>query len=207
MRTWWQRLEEARRDKGWTKRELAERSGVDYQRVIKYTNGEVDQPRGDALDRLARAFGRSRLWLQFGERYEQQPSATGGGPGLAGDTYRAPDSTPAPSFAEDDDLFAELAAGLAEIHKSFGLSVDAAEIARIAFQEWPDITAASRTSEERRANTRFVLQRHRRWLIEHRNEILDDGQPPPKKGQSTRAQPRGRARVPKEYGKRKRPER
>ncbi|MBI2585331.1 MAG: helix-turn-helix transcriptional regulator [Rhodospirillales bacterium] len=204
MWTWWQRLEQARRDKGWTKRELAERSGVDYQRVVKYTNGEVDQPRGNALDRLARAFGRSRLWLQFGERYEQQQGATGGGPGLAGDAYRAPGSTPTLSFVDDDDLFAELAAGLAEIHKSLGLSADAAKIAKVAFQEWPDITAASRTPEERRANTRFVLQRHRRWLIEHRNEILDDDQPPPKKGPGTRARPQGRARVRGGMGARRR---
>lgn len=63
---WKQRLNEVFLETGWSKAELARRSGVSYDNVIKYTSGLVDQPRGDTLKRLADALGVDVLWLEKG---------------------------------------------------------------------------------------------------------------------------------------------
>lgn len=51
---------------GWTKAELARRSGVPVDNVTKYLAGRVKQPRGDQLDRLAEALGLDPLYLRSG---------------------------------------------------------------------------------------------------------------------------------------------
>lgn len=71
--TWDQRLSDALRAKGWSKTELARRSGVAYDNVLKYVSGKVDQPRGDTLDKLADALDVERLWLSEGLRSENRP--------------------------------------------------------------------------------------------------------------------------------------
>lgn len=63
---WKQRLQEAFEDTGWSKAELARRSDVSYDNVIKYLSGVVDQPRGDTLPKLAAALGVDPLWLEKG---------------------------------------------------------------------------------------------------------------------------------------------
>lgn len=63
---WFERLQAAIDDLGWKKSELSRRSGVPYDSVNKYLRGDIEQPRGDTLDRLARAIGKSSLWLRDG---------------------------------------------------------------------------------------------------------------------------------------------
>lgn len=63
---WWQRLQEAIDDLGWSKAELQRRSGISYDSINKYLRGEVDNPRGNVLDKLAETIGRPALWLKEG---------------------------------------------------------------------------------------------------------------------------------------------
>lgn len=63
---WWQRLQAAIDDLGWSKAELQRRSGISYDSINKYLRGEVDNPRGNVLDKLAQTIGRPALWLKEG---------------------------------------------------------------------------------------------------------------------------------------------
>lgn len=63
---WWQRLQEAIDDLGWSKAELQRRSGISYDSINKYLRGEVDNPRGNVLEKLAETIGRPSLWLKEG---------------------------------------------------------------------------------------------------------------------------------------------
>jgi len=80
MHQWTKRLHEALRQSGWTKTELARRSGVNYDSLNKYLAGKVEQPRGDRLPRLAKSLGVSGLWLREGVG----PKAAGKSPGGSG---------------------------------------------------------------------------------------------------------------------------
>lgn len=72
---WHERLQRKRAELGWSKRELHRRSGVPYDSVVKYLKGDVDNPRGDILENLARAIGVSPLWLRYGvEGADRLPS-------------------------------------------------------------------------------------------------------------------------------------
>ncbi len=77
MDQWTKRLKEALRQSGWTKTELARRSGVNYDSLNKYLAGKVERPRGDSLPRLAKSLGVSGLWLREGVG----PKAAGKAPG------------------------------------------------------------------------------------------------------------------------------
>ena len=70
MDHWSKRLWKALSWKGWSQRELARRAGLDEQKVYKYLQGKVDQPRGDTLLRLADTLGVTESWL----RYEVGPA-------------------------------------------------------------------------------------------------------------------------------------
>jgi len=70
MEHWSKRLWRALNWKGWSQRELARRASIDEQKVYKYLQGKVDQPRGDTLLRLADALGVTESWL----RYEVGPA-------------------------------------------------------------------------------------------------------------------------------------
>ncbi len=61
---WSTRLWKALNWKGWSQRELARRSGIDVQKIYKYLQGKVDQPRGDTLLHLADVLGVSEIWLR-----------------------------------------------------------------------------------------------------------------------------------------------
>lgn len=63
---WNDRLAELVRRQGLSKAELHRRSGVSYDNINKYLRGEVENPRGDALDRLARAVGTTVVYLRDG---------------------------------------------------------------------------------------------------------------------------------------------
>jgi transcriptional regulator with XRE-family HTH domain len=66
MDHWSKRLWQALNWKGWSQRELSRRAGVDEQKVYKYLQGKVDNPRGDTLLRLGDALGVTEAWLRFG---------------------------------------------------------------------------------------------------------------------------------------------
>ena len=66
MNHWSERLWKALNWKGWSQRELARRAEIDEQKVYKYLQGRVDQPRGDTMLRLADILGVSEIWLKFG---------------------------------------------------------------------------------------------------------------------------------------------
>lgn len=63
---WKQRLRDSFETTGWSKAELARRSGVAYDSVSKYLDGKVDKPRGNTLDQLATALAVDPLWLREG---------------------------------------------------------------------------------------------------------------------------------------------
>lgn len=66
MTEWSRRLEQKRREKGWSKAELQRRSGLSYDDVSKYSKGAVKQPRYDKMETLAEALGVSLRWLRDG---------------------------------------------------------------------------------------------------------------------------------------------
>ncbi|PLU83504.1 phage repressor protein [Sinorhizobium medicae] len=68
--SWWKRLDERRKELGWNKAELARRSGIPYDNINKYLRGEIEQPRGDVLETLARTIKRPLLWLRDGIEVE-----------------------------------------------------------------------------------------------------------------------------------------
>lgn len=66
LEPWHLRLRTAVDEKGWTIKELSKRSGVSYDSVNKYLRGEVAQPRGKTLDKIADALQTSSLYLKEG---------------------------------------------------------------------------------------------------------------------------------------------
>jgi|TARA_B100000315_G_scaffold236302_1_gene251973 phage repressor protein C with HTH and peptisase S24 domain len=65
MDHWSKRLWRALEWKGWSQRELARRADIHEQKVYKYLQGRVDQPRGDTMLRLADTLGVTESWLRF----------------------------------------------------------------------------------------------------------------------------------------------
>ena len=57
MEPWVKQLNDALKKSGWSKAELARRSGVNYDSLNKVLSGKVEHPRGDTLPRLTRALG------------------------------------------------------------------------------------------------------------------------------------------------------
>jgi len=64
--SWDQRLREAFNATGWSKRELARRSGISYDNINKYLAGNVKQPRHGQLDQLAETLGMDPVYLERG---------------------------------------------------------------------------------------------------------------------------------------------
>ncbi len=67
MSTLIERIDECRKDKGWSARQasLEAGMGVDFIRMIR--NGKSVDPRRDNLDSLAEAFGCAYIWLATGK--------------------------------------------------------------------------------------------------------------------------------------------
>ena len=64
--SWKKHLNEAFSATGWSKAELARRSGIKYDSLSKYLDGKVEHPRGDSFLKLAKALGVNILWLRDG---------------------------------------------------------------------------------------------------------------------------------------------
>lgn len=73
---WHDRIRGELKRLGWTKAELARRSGVSYDSVNKYLRGDINQPRVGVLPKIADALGVSAHWLQFGVDLPSNGSAT-----------------------------------------------------------------------------------------------------------------------------------
>jgi len=63
---WGARLKEAMENAGLNMTDLSRRSGVPYDNLNKYLRGDVAQPRGDTLNKLATTLGVEVLWLRDG---------------------------------------------------------------------------------------------------------------------------------------------
>lgn len=63
---WHDRLHQRMKELGWNKAELSRRSGIPYDSINKYLRGDIEQPRGDALPKLADAIKKPVLWLRDG---------------------------------------------------------------------------------------------------------------------------------------------
>lgn len=66
MYAWAERTLDVLRQRGWSHAELARRTDVPEQRLYKWLQGRVAQPRGDALARIANALGVHHYWLETG---------------------------------------------------------------------------------------------------------------------------------------------
>ncbi|WP_435658111.1 helix-turn-helix domain-containing protein [Brucella pituitosa] len=76
---WWERLQQRIDELGWSKAELSRRSGINYDSINKYLRGDIDNPRGNILDKIASTIDRSVLWLRDGvETPETELSNIGG---------------------------------------------------------------------------------------------------------------------------------
>jgi SOS-response transcriptional repressor LexA len=64
--TWPERLNRWLDEFGWSPAELVRKSGVNRDNVYKYVSGAVKNPRGEILERLASAFGRTEAELRYG---------------------------------------------------------------------------------------------------------------------------------------------
>lgn len=64
--SWWQRVEAKRKERGWSKAELARRARISPTNMTKYLAGKVAQPRGDAIQRIAQALDVNTLSLLWG---------------------------------------------------------------------------------------------------------------------------------------------
>ena len=65
---WWQRLNQLMKERGWGPSDLAEHSGVRVENVKKYSQGKVENPRGNIMEKLARALNVSEADLKYGSQ-------------------------------------------------------------------------------------------------------------------------------------------
>lgn len=66
MTTWWQRLQRVMTDKRISPETVSELSGVPLKSVYGYLKGDVANPRGDTLAKLAASVGVSEIYLRHG---------------------------------------------------------------------------------------------------------------------------------------------
>lgn len=64
---WNERIVRLRKDRGYSRAELARRSGVSYDNLNKYERGDVEKPRGNILELVAAALGTTEQALLYGE--------------------------------------------------------------------------------------------------------------------------------------------
>lgn len=74
---WHERTLRVLRELGWSRAELARRSGISKESIYKYLAGGIDKPRGNNLRAISQALGVSEVWLTFGtgEKQVRQASA------------------------------------------------------------------------------------------------------------------------------------
>lgn len=63
---WYERIVALRDRAGMGRAELSRRSGVTYDNLSKYEKGLVEQPRGDAIKRIASALNTSEHYIRYG---------------------------------------------------------------------------------------------------------------------------------------------
>jgi|RhiMetdeSRZDD1v2_1073273.scaffolds.fasta_scaffold3049447_1 transcriptional regulator with XRE-family HTH domain len=63
MTTFGERVAQLRDERGWTQKELAERTGVQYETINRIENGKHTAPRVHVLVALARALGTTTDYL------------------------------------------------------------------------------------------------------------------------------------------------
>lgn len=63
---WWDRMNGLVKAKGWTLKELSRRSGIDYESIAKYSQGDVDKPRGNTIRKIADTLSVTEQYLLFG---------------------------------------------------------------------------------------------------------------------------------------------
>jgi transcriptional regulator with XRE-family HTH domain len=71
--TWWQRLGQLMHAKGLSVQDIERASGVPLKTVYSLLAGDVANPRGDVMERLARAVGTTERFLRYGD----EPAAVG----------------------------------------------------------------------------------------------------------------------------------
>lgn len=64
-------MQERMDELGWSKADLHTKSGVSYDSINKYLRGDTDHPRGNVMDKLAEAVGKSAVWLRDGVDLEE----------------------------------------------------------------------------------------------------------------------------------------
>lgn len=70
MTTWWQRLQREMTGRGINAEDVSTSTGVPVKTVYGYLKGEVANPRGNTLARLAASVGVSEEYLRYGGRQE-----------------------------------------------------------------------------------------------------------------------------------------
>lgn len=98
---WWNRLDQRIAELGWSKAELARRSGITYDSINKYLRGDIDNPRGNVLEKLAQTIDKPLLWLRDG--LELDPTSEGLTP-TAITTVRVVGTVEAGTFREVDEF-------------------------------------------------------------------------------------------------------
>lgn len=73
---WHDRLQQRMMELGWNKAELSRRSGIPYDSINKYLRGDIEQPRGDALPKLAETIRKPVQWLRDGIEGEPEAELT-----------------------------------------------------------------------------------------------------------------------------------
>ena len=79
MEPWVKQLNDGLKKSGWSKAELARRSGVNYDSLNKVLAGKVEPPRGDTLPRLTRALGGGKAEATAGPEFQTLTQLGGGG--------------------------------------------------------------------------------------------------------------------------------
>lgn len=74
MQPWAERLNDALRDSGLSMADLARKSGVKYDSIVKYISGNVTNPSRDSIERISDALGVSSLYLKEGVVLAQDKS-------------------------------------------------------------------------------------------------------------------------------------
>lgn len=70
MTKWWQRLQREMTSQGLSAEDVSASSGVPVKTVYGYLKGEVENPRGDTLAKLAASVGVSEEYLRYGGKEE-----------------------------------------------------------------------------------------------------------------------------------------
>lgn len=63
---WYERMVRARKARGLSRKELAEKAGTSYDNISKYETGKIRTPREDLLNEIARVLDVTPIFLRYG---------------------------------------------------------------------------------------------------------------------------------------------